>query len=492
MTRKLALGAALAWGVLLGAPAAAEDPSEAVLVRVPMTSEAWTLPDGKGRVRKGRIVLSGSPDVPARAVAEVPVPPGDGPLLVSGWVVSPEKHGARLSAAVWPLQSTSRAASGGGREVLSAFFPGRRTGVLAIGLEATGPDVEFSDVRVLTFPEHRVPYSDLRAWPESYSDPNDRRNVFFFGGSTVEGSPSGSFPMIFQFLTETWSKRRYRTFNLGRTAAIMPEHILMWTRIPLKNRPFLSHGPVENFRWTGPETGVPDGVKDLRPAAVVVCSMWNDFINDLFTRDGLVPAREDGTPLTVLYMKAIIESVLRPRDAAASAAVRGLAGVLREYADAGRLTDPSLRLIPRAEAMSLHYRLLLERFIEEIRASHPDIPVVFLTLPFQTTADSSPEMRAYVERTGFRQIITRYTLDLDFWALADRTQVAESRAAARRFPNTRFIDLSGAYRAEVEGLTPKAQVRLGYFMDDLMHFTPPGNQYLADKLFMAWLETVER
>jgi hypothetical protein len=484
-----ALAAPLLAALLCTAAAAGEDGH--LRISVPLTADRWTLPPGRGRAENGRLRLSGSAGDPAEASAVVPLPPSNARVLVSGWVTSPARRGARLKVLSGAIPSPSRYASGGRRELLSVVSRAgaEKDGSLTVVLEAFGPDVELSDLRVVLF-RSRMAYTETNLL-ESDPAAEGRLKVFFFGGSTVAGAGSIPFPLIFQLLTEAWSTRPYWTCNLGRSGVILPEHILSWTRLPLTDRSALSVGSVEDFRWTGEEEPPRTGVRDLRPGAVVICSMWNDFINQIFVRDGRVPARRDGTPLTALYLKAVIDDVLRPGGAAA-AALRDLGAVLREYAASGKLSDPDLRLIPRPEAMSRHYRFLLERFIEEIRTSHPDIPVVLLTLPLQATADSSPQMRAYVEKKGFRQIISHHDLGLDFFALADRAQVLESRRAARRFPKTSFVDLSGAYRADVEGTTPKAQADLGYFSDDLMHFTTPGNQFLADKLFMEWLERVEK
>jgi lysophospholipase L1-like esterase len=366
-------------------------------------------------------------------------------------------------------------------EPLSVFFPAsEELRDLPLQLEAVVESGELilRDCGVLAVDDDRFANPPLPFCEDYRYRKGARKRLIFFGASQLaDNCGPNPFPYLLDLHLEREFPGRFDVVNLATWSATFPDHIFDWHRIQAcgEDRPLFRHQAIETHGPAAvrPALGEGIGARDLEPDLVVVASTVNDFVDEVFVEDLGVPA-EGGVPLTFSYLDCLRRHA--EGDDLAAACVTAFQERIQAFRAAGGQGGPEREILARREGITRQYRLMMRQFIERVRASHPGIPIVLLTVPMRR----HPEPGS-VDRTSMHDF---FVYPEGFWREAEDIQNAVSASVAGEYPGVRLVDLSREYHRHEARFSRREWARLEYIIDDGVHFSPRGNALLADWLLL--------
>jgi len=440
-------------------------------------------------------------------------------VSVSAWVWADEPLSAYIGINANNMRAVSAYHSGGGAwEYLTVVFPFSYVYVregFSISLASRKGTSRFDAISPLVIIDDRfdgISDVELRFRERLPRRSHKTTRIAIVGNSTIWGTGTtrnGTISYILQSKLETLFPGRFEVVNYGIGCWNLANQIISIR---------------ENFvykTWCN-ESGrrlTPDNIRDsavyavkgessksallnqdnavtlaeLDPDVIILASLWNDIIYPLFY-DNWPPGRLtiDGTPVAVLYMKAIFDymddpSVEKYKTAMSLYEVRegGANKVSLKVPEDERSLIGSESFESFKQIVSSRYELLVDEFIRRAR----EIAEIWLfTLPskgmnkYEELIDKAPK---FMSRGSFLisdisdETLTGYHYLFNTAGRIERA-VLMRKSREYRLP---FIDVRDKFIRDFSALSVADYTNLGYFHDTI-HFTYRGNQWIADRIFM--------
>jgi hypothetical protein len=462
----------------------------------------------------------------------------------SGWIAdvpaAAAPHPAALSVSAWvwsdrPASTFFKLEGSPGREALSAFHSGNSrweylTAVypyddvparLRITMQGAEGSARIEDLRAVATYDDRFD----KALPDACYPLRERvtyrhgtrTRIVVVGNSTVNGravsDKRASFPYLLQLKLEAAFPGRYEVMNFGLCGWHLPPQVLTLDRL------FNGNKACDGATWCGGKDAqlspanalVPEHNADhntptiaqLDPDVIVFAGMWNDGWRALKYADWGIPPNPDevngdgAEPASVAWLRALFAYADAPGPATRKAAEAQFANAMRPL-DAATLAAlrfedlASLRTSPAFARLAANARAKVGFLAGEfVRRARRHARVWTLTLPSRF-GDDYEEAARRMAAAGLVQPDHREKAAMNGYidALVSRIQDEAVEDAAREF-HAPHAALSRDYRGEYGALGVAAQLRLGYFLEnveDNVHYTYRGNEWIADRAFLAFLD----
>ena len=210
------------------------------------------------------------------------------------------------------------------------------------------------------------------------------------------------------------------------------------------------------------------GAKDLKPDLVVISSMWNDLPQDssLFNVS---------SELTENYIRLLFKSSAAPFEGAAQELIKLQEQILK----APRASEEF-----RQKQMEIFYENRIKDLILRIRVTNPKLPILLVTLPFginDSFLDKDPLIKNLKSSDVFTHIYDK-NFNIEHWMQVEKIQNLVSEKLAQKFLQVSVLNLSREYTENFGNVAATRILEFNYFTEDLMHFSPMGDAFVAERL----------